>query len=217
MEVRVYPGEEWAEGSAAFIGEALPERGNVVLTGGNSAANVYPALAARRDRWDELEVFFSDDRAVPPTAPDSNYRLALTTLLSRVSAGPVHRVRGEIAPDDAAEDYSRHVAGREMDLMILGLGAEGHVAALFPKSDALREERLCVAVDRPDGKIGITLTPPILVAAHAVVFIVMGSSKAEAVERMVRGEESPHTCPARIFASHPDVVLLLDDDAAAAL
>lgn len=215
MDVRVFPVDEWAEGTAAVIADTLPQRGNVVITGGGSAAQLYPALAARNDGWDAIEIFFSDDRAVPPNSHDSNYHLALATLLNKITTGPVHRMRGEASPDEAAEEYAHDIAGRRMDLMILGLGEDAHVAALFPGSGALDEERLCVAVKRPDGMDGITLTPPVLLGADKVLFVVTGAAKANAVARSLRGDEPPSECPARLFASHRDVTFLVDDPAAA--
>ena len=217
MEVRVLPSDEWAGGAAAVIADALPDRGNVVITGGRGAVRVYPRLAAQAARWGGIDVFFSDERSVPPDHVDSNYRMATMHLLGRVRPAIVHRIRGEAPPEEAAEHYSGEVEGRVMDLIILGVGEDAHIAGLFPGSDALEAKRPCVAVERPDGMHGVTLTPPVLLAATAVFFVVTGASKADAVARAVRGDEPPSACPARLFAAHTGATLLLDDAAAGRL
>jgi 6-phosphogluconolactonase len=217
VDVRVFPDEEWAFGSAAFIGETLPSTGAVTITGGGSAAKLYPALAARNDHWDDIEIFFSDDRAVPPLHPNSNYRMARESLLDKIKTGPVHRIRGEAPPDQAADEYAAEVDGRAMALIILGLGEDAHIAELFPNSPAIDEKRLCVAVKRPDAMDGITLTPPVLTGGRHVFLIVTGTPKARAVARLIRGDEPPAACPARLLGPHPRLTVLLDDAAAAEL
>jgi 6-phosphogluconolactonase len=217
VEVRLFPDDEWAGGAAAVVADALPDRGNVVITGGRSAARVYPSVAAHAPGWEGIDVFFSDERAVPPDHKESNYRMAKEKLLDRVRPSAEHRIRGEIPPEEAADEYAAEMGGRSIDLMILGVGEDAHVAALFPGSRALEETRPCVAVERPDGMQGVTLTPPVLLGAAKVLFVVSGAARADAVARGVRGNEPPSECPVRLFASHGDVTMLLDDAAAARL
>jgi 6-phosphogluconolactonase len=217
VEVRVFPPDEWQDGAATEVASALPQLGALVITGGNSAAKLYPALAVRHAPWDGIEVFFSDERAVPPDSPDSNYHMASEKLLQRVDARAVHRIRGELSPEDAAREYGRQIEGRQIAVTILGLGADAHVAALFPNSSALATDRACVAVHRPDGMYGITLSRSVLTRSAKVFLIVTGAAKATAVARVFKGTEPPGKCPGRIFAEHADTTMLLDDDAAAAL
>ena len=207
--------------AAAAITRDLSGCSSVVLTGGTTAENVYPALAETGAGWSGIEVFFSDERCVPPDDPASNYGMASRLLLGPLDVSSVHRMRGEAAPEDAAREYSEVVAARApggFDLVLLGMGADCHVAALFPGSAALSEgSALCRAVDRPDGMKGLTLTPPALLGSRKVRLIVSGEDKAEAVRRVVAGDEPPQECPARLLADHPDVNFLLDDPAASLL
>ena len=215
-----FPPDDFAAAAARRVAADLPDHGTVVLTGGETAARVYPELAGMRPAWSDIEIYFSDERCVPPDDDNSNYGMVRRALLEPAGIERVLRMRGEDDPDVAAASYDaavRPAAERGIDLLLLGLGADAHVAAIFPGSPALGEQRLCVPVDRPDGMRGLTLTPPALLAARRVLFLVTGSDKAEAVRRAVAGGEDPAAVPARMFADHPAVTFLVDDEAAAAL
>ena len=218
--VEVFPSQSYAQEAAARIALRLPGRGSVVLTGGNTIEPIYAALATSDAGWGSLDVFFSDERCVPPDDPASNYGLVRRSLFDPVRARRVHRMRGEDPPDAAAAAYHEEVAAVTggFDLVLLGMGTDCHIAAMFPGSSALDErQRLCVAVKRPDGLEGLTLTPPALDRSHSIVFLVSGADKAEAARRAVAGDEGSATCPARVLAEHPDVTFLLDEAAAADL
>ena len=219
--IEVFGRREWAARAAQLIAATLPGARAVVLTGGDAAANLYPELAKIDNDWSQSEVLFSDERCVPPDDPASNFRLADELLLSLRPTGRVHRIRGEDPPSKAAEDYSRAIAGlmeRGPDVMLLGLGADAHIAALFPASPLFDDDTdWARAVNRPDGLAGVTLTPRSLVRAKRVFLVVAGAAKADAVKRAVRGHEEPRTCPVRLLAGHPDATFLLDEAAATAL
>lgn len=195
--------------------------GSLVLTGGTTAERIYPPLASTGGDWSQIAIFFSDERCVPPDDARSNFGMARRLLLDRVGATNVVRMKGEVEPDVAAGAYDsgiRPAVEARLDLVVLGMGSDCHVAALFPGSAALEEqERLCVAVARPDGLTGLTLTPPALLAAKQVLLVAAGEAKAEAVRRAVGGDEQAATCPARLLADHPDATFLLDEPAAALL
>jgi 6-phosphogluconolactonase len=217
----VFAGHDYAPEAAARIALSLPGAGSVVLTGGATARPVYEALASSDAGWGSIEVFFSDERCVPPTDDSSNYLMVRRALLDPVGARRVHRMIGEDDPDAAAAGYHAEVADAAragFDLLLLGMGADCHVAALFPESGALGEsERLCVAVRRPDGLTGLTLTPPPLRGARRILLLVAGEAKADAVRRAVAGDEDPARCPVRLLAGHPDATFLLDEDSASLL
>lgn len=189
------------EAAGRFVDLARQSRAqphwSVALSGGQTPTALYALLAEEPYRgqvpWQDVHLFWGDERCVPPDDPGSNFRLAFQELISRVPipAGNVHRVQGELEPKAAAQAYES--ALREffrgaqpcLDLVLLGLGEDGHIASLFPGSSALRETtRLAVAVEahyqgRPAQRV--TLTLPAINSARHVWFLVNGQSKAEIV------------------------------------
>lgn len=182
----------------------------VALAGGSTPRALYEHLADCDLPWPEMEVFFTDERCVPPGDQDSNFRMANEALLSKVPVS-VHRMPGELCDAGSYETEMRDVFGATpaFDLVLLGLGADGHTASLFPGDTALEEDqRWVVAVRRPDHQ-RLTLTLPVLSAARLALFIVTGPMKREALRRLLAGEDSP---AARVHAGE---VLIIADKAAA--
>jgi 6-phosphogluconolactonase len=181
---------------ALRVGELLAAaaRGaeTIVLTGGTSVGEAYEHAAALEPDWSEASVWWGDERCVPPDDERSNYLLAKRALLDRLDGEPdVHRIRGELQPADAAGEYEQALDGVGLDLLLLGLGPDAHIASLFPGSPQLEErERLVTSgpaclepfVDR------VTMTLPALLSAHRIVFLVTGADKAHAVHRAFRDE-----------------------------
>ena len=176
---------------AAAVGELLAQQaragGTIVLTGGSTPGRAYERAAALSPDWHRVSLWWGDERCVPPDDELSNYRLARETLLDRLGTPPgeVHRIRGELAPADAAADYDAALDGVRIDLLLLGLGSDGHMASLFPGSPQLAVTDRTVTsgpagltpfVDR------VTLTLPALRSAARIVFLVAGADKAPAVE-----------------------------------
>lgn len=221
--IEVLGASEYPDAAADAIARLLPGAGaSLVLTGGSTAKKIYPALAvAASSSLTELEILFSDERCVPPDHPESNFNMATSLLFEGAVPERLHRMRGEDPPEQAAAAYSAAVAGpveRGLDLMLLGMGADAHIGAMFPGSPVLAEgERLCRAVDRPDGMQGLTLTPPAISGAKKILLLVTGEAKAATIARVVHGSEPVEACPARLLATHPDVTFLLDEAAASAL
>jgi 6-phosphogluconolactonase len=189
--------------------------GHVALSGGSTPRRAYELAAAARQDWSSVEFWWGDERCVPPDDERSNFRLAREALLDRLGGPPraVHRVRGELEPNGAARLYDEELRGVTLNLVLLGLGPDGHTASLFPNDQALEEEdRLAVAVERPD-VARVTLTPPPLRAASHVVFLVVGEDKADAVRRALGGPPDPVT-PASLIRGRRTTAIL--DRAAAA-
>ncbi len=212
---------------------AASGRFTVVLAGGSTPRGLYQLLAMSpyRDRvpWARCQLFFSDERCVPPDHPDSNYRMVREALLDRVSIPPdnVHRMAGEEAdPERAAASYEgalRRVLGLapdewpRFDLVLLGLGADGHTASLFPGAAALAERRrLAIATfSESFGEHRLTLTVPVLNAAAQAVFLVTGAAKAAALAAVLAGARDPGRWPAQLIDPEPGDLLFLADRAAA--
>jgi 6-phosphogluconolactonase len=211
---------DYGELAGRRIADAVDGGTSLVLTGGGAAHEVYPHLGGMKHDWAEIEIAFSDERCVPPDDIESNYGMAKRLLLDAAGPGHVHRIRGELAPERAAVEYAASIRGmyeRAFDVLLLGMGEDCHVAALFPGSPALDSTHLAEPVDRPDGIKGVTLTPLALLAAKKIFLIVMGEDKGPAVARAVDGDEPPEVCPVRLLAEHPDATFLLDEGAASAL
>ena len=206
-----------------FVGladAAVAARGRftVALAGGATPNTLYELLAADyrgSPSWQATHVFWGDERHVPPDHQDSNFRAAFETLLRRVAVPRehVHRIRGELPnAADAAADYEltlrRAFALGEtgvpvFDLVLLGMGTDGHTASLFPDNAALHErDRLVLAAWVPQMRtLRVTLTLPVFNSASAVVFLVSGAEKAEALRAVLEGPDQPVRLPAQ--AVHP--------------
>ncbi|HJR44763.1 MAG TPA: 6-phosphogluconolactonase [Actinomycetota bacterium] len=222
FDVQVFASDAYPLAVARRIADRMPSSGSLVLTGGTTAARVYECLADfAPEHLTELDILFSDERCVPPDDPESNYLMARTLLLEPLGAENVHRMRGEDPPEEAAAAYHSEIAPiveRGLDLLLLGMGADAHVGAMFPGSPVVEEtESFCAAVDRPDGMRGLTLTPPAMLRTRRALLLVTGEAKAATVARVLAGAEPASECPARILAPHPDVTFLLDTEAASAL
>jgi 6-phosphogluconolactonase len=238
-EIRTYPDAAnlaWAaaEHFATLAAEAIAVRGRfaVALSGGSTPRATYTLLAgdefAARVDWPRVHVFWGDERCVPPDHPESNFRLADEALLSHVPIPPgnIHRVRGELEPEAAAQDYATALyrffgtTWPRFDLVLLGMGDDGHTASLFPNSAALHETaRSVVAVtayyqDRPAQRV--TLTPPAINAARRVLFLVTGAAKAEILQAVLEGPEGPYPAQ-RIRPTSGHLAWLVDVEAASQL
>src|SRR5207248_9307003 len=182
---------------AARLAVAARKGGHIVLTGGSSPRLAYERAAALEPDWTAVELWWGDERCVPPEDERSNYGMAKAALLDRVSAGGVHRIHGELGREGGAEQYEQELAGLErFDLVLLGLGPDGHIASLFPDQPTL-EEAECRAIGA-EAKLEpyvdrITLTLPVLRRAREMLFLVTGESKADAVKHAFADEPSQST------------------------
>jgi 6-phosphogluconolactonase len=196
-------------------------QGHVAITGGSTPRVAYERLAGTRADWSGVDIWFTDERCVPPTHEHSNFRMVNDALLSKVEGMTVHRMRGELGPEDGATAYENELGefGPEaLDLILLGLGPDGHICSLFPGDEALGErERRAVGVETPGMAplvSRITLTLPVVNGSAQIVFLVTGEDKAEAVERVFSGSPDPRAPGSLVDGP---VVALLDPPAAARL
>jgi 6-phosphogluconolactonase len=227
-----------ARGAAEFIAlrarNAILERGrfSVALAGGSTPRRIYEILAGdgpgRDIEWPMVHVFFGDERCVPPDHADSNYRMALEALLSRVAipAENVHRMIGEgdaVANARLYEDELRTFFGDDaewpaLDLVMLGMGDDGHTASLFPGTAALEERGAWVVanwVEKFD-TFRITLTAPAINHAARVLFTVTGAGKAERLAEVVEGPRDPSRLPSQLIEPRSGTLDWFIDEAAAA-
>jgi 6-phosphogluconolactonase len=210
-----------AGAAAARLAEA---GGHVVITGGSTPRAAYGQVAERRPDWSGTHIWFSDERCVPPDHEHSNYAMAKEALLDRIEGAEVHRMQGELGPDEGAAAYERELgevfgdALPQMNFVLLGIGPDAHTCSLFPGDDALGErERLVVGVETPGMAplvSRITLTLPVVNAARALVFLVTGEDKAEALARAFNGPPDPRA-PASLVEPASGRLELICDAAAA--
>ena len=210
------PAQEAAELLAAASG-------HVAITGGSTPKVAYERAAGMRDDWSGVDFWFTDERCVPPEHEHSNFGMADRALLSRAEGATVHRMRGELGPEDGASAYENELGefGPEaLDLILLGVGPDAHICSLFPSDDALGErERLVVGVETPGMAplvSRITLTLPPVSASRQIFFLVTGEDKAEAVQRVFAGPPDPRA-PGSLVEGKGIVTALLDPAAAARL
>ena len=203
--------------------------GQIVVTGGSTPRRAYEQAATRRADWSDATLWFTDERCVPPEHEHSNYGMVKAALIDRVDGGSprVHRMRGELGAQGGAQAYTAELAAGfdggtpAMDLMILGLGPDGHVCSLFPGDTALQEEeRPVVGIESPGLAPfvpRVTLTLPVVNAAREVVFLVTGDDKAEAVARSFSGAGDPSVPGSLVEPDSGALTAILDPAAAAGL
>jgi 6-phosphogluconolactonase len=218
------------EDPAAVVAERLVDvaeaGGQIALAGGSTPQRAYEMAARRGGDWSTATVWFSDERCVPPDDPNSNFAMADTALLSRLSEPPrVMRIEGELGPDAAAGGYEALVREHlgpdpRFDLLLLGLGPDAHTASLFPGKPAVEDAERFVApvpeAGMPPQVPRVTFTLPLINRAREVVFLVAGADKADAVARAFGDERDPTAPSARV---DPDghLFVVLDEPAASAL
>lgn len=219
--------------------KAVAERGGarIAISGGSTPKVAFQLLAdasqpwRNRMPWDKLELFWVDERCVPPDNADSNYRMTREAMLDHVplKPGQVHRMEGELEPQVAAARYesllrdSFRLEGAEsprFDLAQLGMGPDGHTASLFPHTEALHEiGRLVTAnhVETVKDSWRITLTWPVINNASSVFFLIGGADKAELVREVFTGPSDPELLPSQLIWPSSGILTLVLDQAAAAL
>ena len=189
----VYPdAEQLAAAAATLVADTLRSSPTLrlVLTGGNTPKRCYTLLAAMGLSWARATVLFGDERCLPPLDPETNYQVATESLLRIACPATVHRIPGELGPEEAAAFYEPIVAAGPLDLVLLGIGTDGHTASLFPGNPGLRATGLVVGVRNaakpPPERVSLTFRA--LRDAKRVVILAAGADKKDAVRKAFAGE-----------------------------
>jgi 6-phosphogluconolactonase len=220
VEVRVAASAAEAQREAGeLLAEAARRGGHIALSGGSTPRPAYESAARLAPDWSGVEVWWADERCVPPDDERSNYRLVRESLLDRLDRRPLmeHRVLGELDPTEAADAYDVELRDVVFDLALLGIGPDGHTASLFPNDPALDElGRRAAAVPRPDVD-RVTATIPQLNASEIVLFLIIGEEKADAVARSFSAPPDSATPAGLVRSASGKTIVLLDRAAAARL
>ena len=221
LDIVVTPDAEAAAAAAAgLLAEAAAAGGSIVLAGGSTPRRAYELAAELHADWGDAEAWFGDDRCVPANDPRSNQLLVREALLERLVMAPtVHAIPTTLAPEAAAALYDAALTGEPLDLVLLGLGSDGHTASLFPDALCLDvRDRLAVVAEPALEPFvqRITLTIPALEAGRHVVFLTVGEGKATAVRRAF-GEKPSRSTPASLVRSREGRTTVILDEAAASL
>ena len=218
-----------SETIASYIDLALDQRdrAQIALSGGNTPGLAYGLLAQEHLPWDRVDVFLGDERWVHPDDEASNAHMLRQTLLAQ---GPGTKAAFHPVPTTELADAEASAAAFAellqsvcpgsppvFDLMLLGLGDDGHTASLFPGTEAPLVTDRWATVGRGKGLDRITLTAPVLSAARQVIFLVSGAGKQEALKRLLDPSESPQRTPAKLVQPRSEVLILGDKEAIAAL
>jgi 6-phosphogluconolactonase len=203
-------------------------RFTIALSGGSTPRKLYEKLVNANLDWSGIHFFWVDERCVPPNHSESNYRMAADAFLDHINipSSNIHRIKGELLLNEAARDYEKELRSfflnrlPTFDLILLGLGTDGHTASLFPGSPALEEERrwaIKVKHNTPPSPLvdRITLTYPVLKQAGEVIFLISGREKADILARIFKTPSIPDSLPVQvIIKNHPNALWLIDWDSA---
>lgn len=244
VEYRVYDGHDALAAAAAehFLGlaqKAVAARGKarIAVSGGSTPKRTFELLANPREKflqampWPKLELYFVDERTVPPTDKDSNYRMTREAMLDKVPIKPeqVFRIEGELPPEEAAARYESTIRNQfrlegaevpRFDVLALGMGDDGHTASIFPHTDAIHELGHIVYANHVPQKNTwrVTLTWSVIIEASDVFFLIGGKDKADPLHRVLTGPYDPETLPSQLIQpKNGRLLFLLDRDAAALL
>lgn len=244
VEYKVYDGADALSRAAAehFLQTAqaaVAAKGvaRIAISGGSTPKRTFQLLANPAEKfaaampWQQIELYWVDERMVPPTDPDSNYRMTREALLDKVPIKPenIFRIEGELEPEQAAARYESAIRnhlrlegaeGPRFDVLALGMGDDGHTASLFPHSEAINEMIRIAVANHVVAKDAwrVTLTWPVINQAHDVFFLIAGKDKAQPLHDVLLGRYDPDTLPSQLIRpGNGKLLMLLDKDAAALL
>lgn len=213
-----------ADLTVRILTDAVRQRGkaSVALSGGNTPQLYFPLLAAEPRRstvpWDCISVFWTDERCVPPDHHDSNFGMAQNLMLSQIPASVtnIHRIHGELAPETAARLYDRELAAHfnglpRFDLILLGIGNDGHTASLFPGTTALEAQEYACSVYVPHlGSWRVTLSMRVLNNARKVLYCAAGSAKKDILKTVLNNKTRSAYPAGRVMPTEGELIWLID-------
>ncbi|AUC60644.1 6-phosphogluconolactonase Pgl [Cyanobacterium sp. HL-69] len=230
-EVKVFPSKSTLIASAQEfiinrIEDTITEKGicTIALAGGSTPKPVYEAIALKQLSWDKIHVFWGDERYVAPTHPDSNQKMAREAWLNKVEipSDNIHPMptMGNNPQDDALKHdqeirdfFSCPQGFPPFDIILLGMGDDGHTASLFPHTKALENTENLITVGNKEDSLRLTFTAPLINAAHCVLFLVSGSNKQKALQQVFSQDCNPREYPSKMIQPQGELIWFLDSDA----
>lgn len=232
-KIEIYPDlQTIGDRLAEFLKEAEKKRISFVLSGGNTPREIFRYLGNHYSylAWKNIDFFWGDERCVPPNHPESNYLMAEKSLFNQIhpDSSHIHRIRGEEPPDDEKFRYRMEILDHVVqekrtpvfDIMMLGIGEDGHTASIFPNQlHLLNSKNICeVAIHPQTGQKRITLTGPVIKMARNILFIVTGKNKSEIISRILKSGKGCESLPAyQIKPENGELFWLLDREASSDL
>ncbi len=233
-EIKIFSdAQELAEAFASELFHMMKsnrQRFDIALSGGSTPKLLFNVLVnsyGKKMPWDRIHFWWGDERCVPPTSEESNYGMTKKHLLSKIEMieSQVHRIKGELAPDDAASDYIREIQSHlneranwpVFDLIILGMGDDGHTASIFPhEMELLHSSNICEVATHPEsGQKRVSLTGQVINNANRVYFLISGKSKAKRISEMMNNKKTAGKFPTfYIEPKQGKIIFFLDEDAA---
>jgi 6-phosphogluconolactonase len=233
-EIKIFSdAQELAEAFASELFHMMKssrQRFDIALSGGSTPKLLFDVLVnsyRTKMPWDRIHFWWGDERCVPPTSEESNYGMTQKHLLSKIemNESQVHRIKGELAPDDAAKDYIREIQSHlneranwpVFDLIILGMGDDGHTASIFPhEMELLHSSNLCEVATHPEsGQKRVSLTGQVINNANRVYLLISGKSKAKRISEIMNNKKMASRLPTSyIEPKQGKIIFFLDEDAA---
>lgn len=233
-EVKIFTNtQELAEAFALDLYQMVKnsrQRFDIALSGGSTPKLLFDILAAKYNSkmpWDRIHLWWGDERCVPPSDPDSNYGMAVKHLFSKIpiDESQIHRIKGEITPEEATKDYILQIQSNLnerqnwpiFDLIILGMGDDGHTASIFPNQmGLLTSNQICQVATHPQsGQKRVSLTGEVINNANRVYFLISGASKARRISEIMNNLKKASKLPAfHIEPKQGKIIFFLDKDAA---
>ncbi|MGY6529292.1 MAG: 6-phosphogluconolactonase [Cyanobacterium sp.] len=230
-EVKVFPSKSALIASAQEfiidkIQDTITKKGicTIALAGGSTPKPIYEAIALRELSWDKIHVFWGDERYVPPTHPDSNQKMSKEAWLDKVNIPPqnIHPMpttgtnpQGDAQKhDQEIRDFFNAPQGfPSFDIILLGMGDDGHTASLFPHTKALENTENLVTVGNKEESLRLTFTAPLINASHCVIFLVSGSNKQNALQQVFSEDCNPKAYPSNMIQPQGELIWFIDSDA----
>ncbi|MBE9223501.1 6-phosphogluconolactonase [Cyanobacterium stanieri LEGE 03274] len=230
-DIKVFPSKSALIASAQEfiiekIQDTITQKGicTIALAGGSTPKPIYEAIALKQLPWDKMHIFWGDERYVAPNHPDSNQKMAKEAWLNKVDIPPENIHPMPTTGNNPQEDALKHEQEIRnffqcpqgfpaFDIILLGMGDDGHTASLFPHTQALKNKENLITVGNKQDSLRLTFSSPLINSSQCVIFLVSGSNKQNALKEVFSKDSNPHEYPSKMIQPQGELIWFLDDDA----